>query len=150
MGFSQEPPYGHKLYAVWSEKVTVTFDIVYNGSELHNWTEPNTTNPDDPNTTADEPYVYYRSTDSQYITYTMAKGDRVQKPENPDPHSDHLNWLFVKWFVYDNKTKDFPKTAKDPTKDLDKKEIQDYIFDFSKPVSSNKHLITSWTDFKPL
>ena len=144
--FSQEPPYGHKLYAVWSEKVTVTFDIVYDGTKLHKWEGPDTT---DPNTTADEPYVFYRTAESQYITYTMAKGERAQKPANPDPHPDHLNWLFVKWFVYDNKTKDFPKTAKDPTKDLDKEDIQDYIFDFSKPVSSDKHLITSWTGFKP-
>ena len=140
--FEEDPPYGETLYAVYSNKVTVTFNIVYDGTKLHNWGGPDTTD-------TDKPYTYYRSSaDSQNITYTMAKGDRVPKPSDPEPNSDNPNWAFITWLKNNGNTSALPKTPKTPPTQIEDS-YKSHIFDFSSHVTSNVELITSWTTVKP-
>ena len=137
--FSRDPAelYGNNkfLYAVWSEAVTVTFDVLNTGNKLHNWTGPETT-------VTEEPYVYYRSgSTSSSITYTLGKGDRVPKPEDPTANREKTNWHFLKWVT----TTSFRNTTT-PTNNAD---INANAFDFAKRVTGDVTLSTSWTTVAP-
>lgn len=137
--FSQDPPFDQILYAVWSDTVTVTFDMTYDGSKLHTWTGPETSS-------TQEPYVFYRSDpNSSSVTYTLAKGDQVPKPDDPTAHSDKPAWSFIKWLTSNNTTKSYRNTAKDPSNDNN---LTRYAFDFSKHIKSNETVVTSWTELK--
>ena len=135
---------GKSLYAVWSEKVTVTFNLVYsqneptNSEDWHTWT-------DDEQATY-EPYKFYRSDSGQRpITYTMAKGERVPKPSDPKPTSSQLNWYFIKWLKSNNTTNSYRYSPKEP-KDAN---LTTYAFDFSSRVTADVTLLTSWTANEP-
>ena len=123
------------LYAVWSEIVTVTFDVLNTGSKLHNWTGPETT-------ATEEPYVYYRSgSTSPSITYTLAKGDRVPKPDDPTANREKTNWHFLKWVT----TTSFRNT----TKAVNNADVNANAFDFAQRITGNVTLSTSWTTVAP-
>ena len=127
-----EDAYGKILYAVWSDAVTVTFDIVRTGSNLHVWQGPATTS------TAG-PYDYYRSTNSSgTITYTLAKGERVPKPEALTADSAKADWKFIKWV---RNTTAYRNTTKKPSENG----IENSAYDFSQRVTDNITLSTSWT-----
>ena len=134
--FSQEPPFDHILYAVWSTKVTVTFDIVYNGSNLHVWQGPGTT-------ATPGNYVFYRSSNtSGTITYSLAKGDYVPQPDDPSPYNNPSPaWRFVKWLEWKSEIDSLRKNTKKPTDT----NIVSNIFDFSKRIVNDVRLMTSWT-----
>ena len=143
--FSQEPPLGETLYAVWSDAVTVTFNMVYstnvstNNPKVHIWTGPAVSE-------TDEPYVFYRdSEDPRFVTYTMAKGDRVPMPENPEPHSDREGWAFLRWLRQNSSTDSFRYN----TRDANNSTVITYAYDFSQRVTSDLALLTSWTTRKP-
>lgn len=124
------------LYAVWSDAVTVTFDIVRNGNNLHVWQGPDTT--DTPGI-----YEFYRSSNtSGAITYTLAKGDRVPKPEDPAADPSKTNWYFVKWLRNETSRRDTTKNATDAV-------IQNNAYDFAQHVTDNITLSTSWTTRQP-
>ena len=125
------------LYAVWSDTVTVTFDIVRTGSNLHIWDGANT-----PTTDVPGPYVYYRSGPSSgTITYTLAKGERVPRPS--DPTTDQTNWHFVQWLLNETGRRNTPKNPSDPT-------IVSKTYDFlQRVVDNNVTLSTSWTETEP-
>ena len=130
--FTQPAPYGQVLYAVWSDTVTVTFNVTRTGSNLHNWEGPTTT-------TTQEPYVYYRSSDtSANITYTLAKGERVPQPQNPTANTS--GWNFAKWLLNNNSRTNATGLAEN---------ILTYAYDFSSPVTSNITLYTSWIKYEP-
>jgi len=134
--FSLEPPFGQTLYAVWSEAVTVTFDIVRDGNNLHVWTGPATTS-------TQAPEVYYRSSEnSGSITYTLAKGARVPKPEDPTADPSKTGWYFVKWLK--NNT-NYRNTTKNPSE----AGIVNNTYDFSQYITEDITLSTSWTANKP-
>ena len=122
--------YGKTLYAVWSDAVTVTFDIVRTGSNLHTWVGPATTG-------TQVPYVYYRNSDiSGTITYTLAKGEKVPQPS--DPTTDQTNWNFAKWLLNNTTMRNKTENPSNPT-------IVGKAYDFSLRVESNITLSTSWT-----
>lgn len=132
--FAQEPPYNQTLYAVWSDAVTVTFDIVKNGSNLHTWNGPDTVD-------TDKPYVFYRdSSSSGTIKYKMAKGEIVPKPENSTAAQN--GWFFVKWIL--NNT-DYRNTTKAPNDSG----IAANAFNFTSRIKNNITLSTSWTTMEP-
>ena len=132
--FSQPAPYGQILYAVWSDTVTVTFDIVGKSNNLHTWVGPATTS-------TQGLYVYYRSSNSSgSITYTMAKGERVPKPS--DPTTNQSGWNFVSWLLNETSRRDLTKNPSDPT-------IVSNTYDFSQRVMNNITLSTSWTTTTP-
>ena len=134
--FSQKPPYGKTLYAVWSDTVTVTFDIVREGSYLHIWDNEGTPTTDIPGS-----YVYYRnSATSDMITYTLAKGERVPKPS--DPTTNQTNWVFVSWLK--NYT-GYRNSTKQPSDN----NIRTNTYDFTDRVDSPITLSTSWTTNQP-
>ncbi len=89
--FTAEPPYDAVLYAVWSDAVTVTFDVVYNGNKLHTWNGPSPES-------AEGTYVFYESAPGM-ISYTLAKGDRVPRPADPSPYTANntATWNFIRW-----------------------------------------------------
>ncbi len=128
------------LYAVWTDTVTVTFDISYKDNPqllLHTWTDDS-----DPN---DEPYLYYRSDpDSRYITYTMAKGEKVPKPTDPNPNSDISTWDFYKWMKSANKTSKLRYSNYSSVVDKDDN-YRTYEFDFDGRVNDSVTLLTCWT-----
>ena len=127
-----EDAYGKILYAVWSDAVTVTFDVVRTGSNLHVWQGPATTS-------AVGPYVYYRSSDSSgTITYTLAKGERVPKPEAPTADPAKADWKFIKWV---RNTTSYRNTTKKPSENG----IENSAYVFSQHVTENTTLSTSWT-----
>ena len=143
--FSQEPPYDEVLYAVWSDSVTVTFNVAYSANMnanpllLHIWNGPDTTN---------EPgaYVFYRSGETApYVAYTMAKGERVPKPENLSANSEHDSWMFIKWLLENDYTKSYRCNTKDFTNEF----LTTYAFDFSQRVTENTILTSSWTTIVP-
>ena len=123
------------LYAVWSEAVTVTFDIVRTGSNLHTWNGPAVTN-------VKGPYVYYQSsTAPSSITYTLAKGEKVPKPD--DPTTNQSGWYFVQWLLNDTSRRNTTKNPSDPT-------IISHTYDFSQRImDNNTTLSTSWTTTEP-
>lgn len=132
------------LYAVWSDTVTVTFNIAYsrdpstNPQVLHTWT--------DSETTLQVPYEFYRSEPGQrLITYTMAKGERVLKPSEPTATTATTDWSFVSWLLFNNTTNPCRYTANATTNNT----LTTYAFDFSSHVNSDVTLVTSWTEAKP-
>lgn len=125
------------LYAVWSVPVTVTFNIGYtsNMSKLHTWTGPATT-------AVPGTRVFYReNTTSPYITFTMAKGDLVQVPEDPTANGDTNGWYFVKWLKYNSNTNQYRYTTKQPIED----NFNIYAFDFSQRIMADCEVSTCWT-----
>ncbi len=125
--FSNYPPYNEVLYAIWSDSVTITFDISMDDTSNHEWFGPSTT---------DEPgaYVYYRSSpDSSLITYTMMMGDIV--PEPGAPTTANPLWYFYAWINNNNSYKNSATAQPNTIGNL---------FDFSKPCKENKTLYTSW------
>ncbi len=151
--FSQDPALlfdnDLTLYAVWSDVVTVTFNVAYTyalslTSKLHIWTDTES------NSDPSEPYVYYRdnSTEPYYVTYKLAKGERVPKPSDPEPHTDQPTWKFVNW-LYSNSTTDGNSSSSyrcnARTYDAGGTVFAGQAFDFSQRVTSNVVLITSWT-----
>ena len=119
--FSQPPPYEQTLYAVWSDKVSVVYNMMYSS-------------------------VFYRSQeDPRYVIWSMAKGDRATKPENPSPHSERPNWNFITWLEHNAKTDGFRSNDRKPSSS----EIADYGFDFSQRIMETVTLVTSWTSNKP-
>lgn len=138
--FSQPPPYEEILYAVWSEKVTVTYDMIYtSNTKLHTWNGPETVN-------TDELYTFFRSNENQrLITWSMAKGERALKPEDPSPHSDKPAWNFITWLEQNSTTDSYRNSAKEAGTDT----IVHYAFDFSQRVMASVTLITSWTTTIP-
>ena len=138
--FSQPPPYEQTLYAVWSDKVSVVYNMMYSSNtKLHIWNGPETTD-------TDKPYVFYRSQeDPRYVIWSMAKGDRATKPENPSPHSERPNWNFITWLEHNAKTDGFRSNDRKPSSS----EIADYGFDFSQRIMETVTLVTSWTSNKP-
>ena len=143
--FSQPPPYDETLYAVWSDKVLVAYNMVYSSNmsanpiKLHTWNGPATVS-------TDTAYVFFRNDgDLRYVTWSLAKGDRAVKPDDPSPHSDRSTWNFIAWLVQDSATDSFRYTAKAPGVN----EIVDYAFDFSQRIMENVTLVTSWSTTKP-
>ena len=143
--FTQPAPYGQILYAVWSDTATVTFNIAYSSNlnanplKNHNWVGPATT-------TSGEPYTFYRSdATSPYVTYTVAKGERVPKPDEPTAHSDKPTFNFINWLKNSSTTDKYRYNSEVPTK----KEITDNTFDFSQRIINNVTLSTSWTTAEP-
>ena len=125
------------LYAVWSDAVTVTFDIARDNSHLHLWgVDTNTTE-----TPGD--YVFYRNPSSNMtVTYKMAKGERVPKPSDPSPSTDKPTWHFVTWLL---NNMDFRNTTKSPSDIVNRSDV----YKFSQRVYSNILLSTSWTTNPP-
>ncbi len=129
--FTQNPPYNQTLYAVWSDAVTVIFDVLRTGSKLHNWTGPATTN-------TLGPYVFYRQNDSaQTITYTVCKGETVPEPQDPTVETTwNKAYIFLDWVTNNSKI----NTSTNPPA------ISDILFDFTAPVLENRTVYTSWFD----
>ncbi len=124
------------LYAVWSDAVTVTFDIVRDGSNLHVWQGPATA-------TTQGSYVFYRNPENNgTITYTMAKGDRVLQPNDPTADPAKTGWYFVAWLLNDT---NYRNTTKQPSDN----NIRNKTYDFSQRVTANITLSTSWTTNQP-
>ena len=128
------------LYAVWSDTVTVTYNVAFTESPtadpqvLHQWTGPATTS---------QPgaYVFYRSDDGdKLITYTMAKGDRAVPPENPDPTVEKPSWNFMKWLIYNTTTDKYRYS----THAANDNNYERYGFSFTECVYSDVTLVTSW------
>ncbi|MBO4927633.1 MAG: InlB B-repeat-containing protein [Clostridiales bacterium] len=150
--FNQTPPYNHTLYAVWSDAVTVTFDVCFTSNENantvynHIWNSPATVN-------GSTPYEFCANdAKGRYITYTMAKGEKVPKPDDPTAikvvsNAAEVNpeWHFIKWLVNNNTTDSYRYTSKDPNLT----NLVTYGFDFSQPITENITLSTSWTQKNP-
>ena len=134
--FSQPPPYEQTLYAVWSDKVSVVYNMMYtSNTRFHIWNGPETVN-------TDEPYVFYRSeADPRYVIWSMAKGDRAVKPEDPSPHSEKPSWNFITWLEHNTTTDSFRSTEKQPGNN----DIGKYSFDFAQRIMETVTLVTSWT-----
>ena len=144
--FSQEPPYDEVLYAVWSDSVTVTFNIAYtqniNAATVyhHEWVGPDTES-------SQVPYAFC-NTDAKgrYITYTMAKGDKVPKPEDPIAYDGiEGDWYFIKWLEKNSTTDSYRRKTVAQTDG----NLATYGFDFTKCVTENVELVTSWTTAIP-
>ncbi len=131
--FDQEPPYGEKLYAVWSEKVTVTFDLTMNGNYFHNWTGPEITQ-------EERPYAFYRSSaESRTVLYSVAKGEKVPRPSNPTINAAwqkgvQEGFVFLEWLT--DSGKKYTNTNPDA--------IKNSIFPFAEPVLNDVTVYTSW------
>ena len=138
--FTQSPPYDQTLYAVWSDMVEVVYDMKYdNDTRFHTWNGPATVN-------TDEPYVFYRSEGNQrYIIWSMAKGERAERPEDPSPHSDNPTWDFITWLELNGSTDSCRNNAKGVAEDV----IVNNTFDFTQRVMESVTLVTSWTAYKP-
>ena len=144
--FTQEPPHGQTLYAVWSETVTVTFDISCNTSNTypyttyyHTWTDNS---------------GLYNVDDVNHIYNTViAKGDKVPQPTNPTPYAPNAystlrNASFLYWvFNHNNPSNNYTNYRDVVTTDPSSIN-SDNIFDFSKPVLRDTKLFTSWTKNK--
>lgn len=133
--FNQSPPYDKTLYAVWSDMVTVTFDLRRSDNKLHNWIGPETTN-------VDGMHVFYReSPTSRYVTYKLIPGETVPKPSDPTAHNEVNNRFFVAWLTksgYENKS-----TVPTDTN------LKNSIYDFSTAVTEDITLYTSWYTSQP-
>ena len=129
--FSQDPPYDQTLYAVWSDTVTVTFDLQKINTTYHLWyTDEISTNA--------EPYTFYKDTTGRYVYYQMLPGETVAKPNNPT--TSDSSWGFFDWATVST----YVNTTMDP-RDLSK-----VVYDFSTPVMTNDLVLyTSWTTNKP-
>lgn len=136
--FSRNASDCHLLYAVWSDAVTVTFDLVCDSNtKLHNWTGPATTD-------IAGPYVYYRSSStSPAVTYTLAKGECVHRPDDPTAYTEKSGWYFVQWLQNNTSRRNTTKPTSDPV-------IVSNTYDFTQRVmDSNTTLSTSWTTTLP-
>lgn len=128
--FSNNPPYDQTLYAVWSDAVTVTFDLQRTGNYLHNWTRPATTN-------VNGSHVFYRSSDSShYVVYTLAKGEKVPRPDDPTVDStwNRPDYIFLEWLTDNSKINMNTNPAA----------ISALLFDFTEPVLESATVYTSW------
>ena len=135
--FSKEPPYEQTLYAVWAPYVTITFDLLRDGTGYHVWNGPDTTD-------VDGMHVFYReSPNSRFVTYKLAPGETVPKPMDPskDPSWSNNNANFVAWLTVNSRIKD----TQLPTHST----ILNNTFDFTQGVSADKTLYTSWTALQP-
>lgn len=132
--FSAAPPYGQTLYAVWSEKVTVTFDVSYNNSSNHTWTDTS------------GKYSGNTGTDTRNHTITIAKGDTVTKPTDPTT-ARITNASFLYWIVNPS-NRNTPYTSYRGSAYLPTAINSNYIYDFSAYVLENTTLTTSWTRAK--
>ena len=141
--FSQNPEllYNNEkmLYAVWSDAVTVTFNISRDNSNNHIWNGPATS-------TENEPYCFFRYPNSSpTILFTMAVGEIVPKPENPSADTEWSlseNEYFLTWLKGNNSRRN---QNSNPTNDI----IKNNTYDFSQRVTENIILYTSWTDRTP-
>lgn len=131
--FEDNPPYGRTLYAVWSDTVTVSFDIKYNGSKLHTWKGPGLEQ--------QALYCFYESA-TGIISYSMAKGEYVPKPADPSPHTDKSSWGFLSWLYLNGDTQTCRSNSKKATDNV----IKNNTFDFTQRILSNVTLVTSWGD----
>lgn len=125
--FDAEPPYGSTLYAVWSDSVTVRFDISYSNTQNHTWT--------------DQSGLYTGSGATR--TIVIAKGDTVPKPTDPTT-TRITNASFLYW-VYNPNT---PGTANHNNRSsavMPSAIPAANIFDFASPVTVDTTLATSWT-----
>ena len=153
--FSRPPEdedYGKTLYAIWSEAVTVTYNIIYssklnaNPLKCHTW---NDANPVETGT----PYKQYYSTEPGYINYTVAKGERIPKPIDPSPNSGIESAIFAKWLVWvtgfaKDSYRYSPKGADDSVFNP-KSSDPNYMYDFSTRITESVTLCTSWINEKP-
>jgi len=136
--FADQPPYKQTLYAVWSDAVTVTFDVQYsqyqnaNPLRMHTWNGPAVSS-------QNEPYVFYRDGGSRYIKYTIAKGELVPKPEDPTVNSEKSGWSFLRWL-----TSDANDDCRYNTRNLSSSDVINYTFDFTQRATDDVRLITSW------
>ena len=145
--FSQQPPINQVLYAVYSDVVTVRYNIVYSSNmnanpvKLHTWNGPAVTH-------TPGAYAFYQdSSDTRYVTYTVAKGEYVPKPDDPSPHSDKPSWVFIRWLKYNSTTDGYRSSAKNIDQNV-QTVLNNYGFDFTQPVTENVTLVTSWTERK--
>ena len=133
--FSQDPPYEKTLYAVYSDAVTVTFDLTKTGSQLHNWTGPALSN-------VDHGYVFYQDpSNPRLVTYRMAVGELLPKPVDPSPNSGVSTWGFLSWVTV-NSLSNTTTFANNGT-------YKSSLFNFDNPVSTNQTIYTSWTKGTP-
>lgn len=133
--FSQDPPYEKTLYAVYSDAVTVTFDLTKTGSQLHNWTGPALSN-------VDHGYVFYQDpSNPRLVTYRMAVGELLPKPVDPSPNSGVSTWGFLSWVTV-NSLSNTTTYANNGT-------YKSSLFNFANPVSTNQTIYTSWTKGTP-
>ena len=146
--FSQQPPYNQTLYAVWSDTVTVTFDICYTSNENaatvynHIWNGPATVS-------ENVPYEFCANDPKgRYITYSMVKGETVPMPQDPSAYAGLTNAYFFKWLIYSSTVDSYRYNTKNP-QDGNLSATSSYIFDFTKRVNSDTKLITSWIKTEP-
>ena len=133
--FSQEPPYAKTLYAVYADAVTVTFDLIRTGNQFHTWTGPALSS-------VDRGYVYYQDpANPRYVTYRLAVGETVPKPMDPTPHSGVSTRGFLSW-VKINSFTNASTNANNGT-------YKNSVWDFSKTISTDLTLYTSWTSALP-
>ncbi|MBO4391099.1 MAG: hypothetical protein J5825_09620 [Lachnospiraceae bacterium] len=130
--FSQPVTEDINLYTSWmNQYVTITFDLLKNGSDLHNWTGPETT---------DTPalHVFYRNpANSRYVSYKMLGGETVPTPEDPTSYGE--DWVFLYWLK--GTTSPGYTNAIKKSSDSD---IQQNKYDFTQPVYFDTNLYTSW------
>lgn len=132
--FSDEPPTEHVLYAVYSNIVTVTFDLIKTGNDLHNWTGPNTTD-------EDGMHVFYRSSPtSRYVTYKLIPGEILPKPS--DPAAAVNGWYFLAWLKNN-------QSYKNTTTITNYNAVMNSAHDFAQGVTESMTLYTSWTATEP-
>lgn len=132
--FSAEPPYGQTLYAVWSVKVTVTFDISNSDYNNHTWTD------------ASGKYSGSTGTGTRNHTIAIAKGDTVPRPTDPTT-TRITNASFLYWIVNPN-NRNTPYTSYRGRAYIPSAINSNYIYDFSAYVLENTTLTTSWTTAK--
>ncbi len=126
--FSQRPPYGQTMYAIWSDTATLKFDLLRTGSNFHSWTGPDTAD-------TDVPYCYYCDTTSQrYVTYTVAKGEKVPRPQDPTADMSWYEYPFLDWVTNNGYT----------NKDTNPATIRNLLFDFTKPLKTSCTIYPSW------
>ena len=140
------------LYAVWSDTVTVKFNIVRSqnmnltnsGIQYHIWNGPV------PETVFAYDEFYLDSEDPRFVTYTLAKGDRVNAPEDPSPCTNVPTWNFMYWLIKDatHNNDSYRHTAKSPNDDAFGTSAGN-IFDFTQRVLTDTELVTSWTASQP-
>lgn len=130
--FSQEPPYDKELFAVYSDAVTVTFNLERTTGKYHVWTGPELSN-------VIRGYVFYQSpTEPGCIIYRMAVGETVPKPQNPTPD---LTWNQNRGFLNWVKSSSYRNTTTLPNNGT----FKNNIWNFDDPVTTNLTLYTSWT-----
>ena len=142
--FSQQPPINQVLYAVYSDVVTVRYNIVYSSNmnanpvKLHTWNGPAVTH-------TPGAYAFYQdSSDMRYVNYTVAKGEYVPKPADPSPHSDKPSWVFIRWLIYNSTTDKYRYNAQNNSESY-QSVLNNNGFDFTHRVTDDVTLVTCWT-----